>query len=44
VDYEARARAVGAVAFFRKPINHEELLAVIRRELGEAEPRPPTAA
>jgi len=35
---ETRAKAVGAAAFFRKPLNHDELLAVIRRELGEAGP------
>jgi two-component system, OmpR family, response regulator len=33
--FEARSLAAGAVAFFRKPINHEELLVAIRRVLGE---------
>jgi CheY-like chemotaxis protein len=34
-QYEAKARAAGAIAFFRKPVSHEELLAVIRKTLGE---------
>jgi CheY-like chemotaxis protein len=37
---EARAKAISAVAFFRKPLNHDELLDVIRRELGEDGPAP----
>lgn len=34
-QYEAKARAAGALAFFRKPVKHEELFAVIRKTLGE---------
>jgi two-component system alkaline phosphatase synthesis response regulator PhoP len=34
--YEAKAKAAGAAAFFRKPINHEGLLAVIEQTLGSA--------
>lgn len=34
-DYEDKARKAGAVAFFRKPVDHDQLLAVISRELGE---------
>jgi two-component system KDP operon response regulator KdpE len=37
-----RSLAAGAVAFFRKPIDNEELLAVIRKTLGESE-EPPVA-
>ncbi len=33
----ARVRESGAVAFFQKPVDTNELLAVIRRELGEEE-------
>ncbi len=38
-----RALAAGAVSFFHKPINNDELLAVIRQTLGEAPaaPAPP---
>lgn len=31
--YESRARAAGAVAFFHKPINHDELFGLIRQTL-----------
>lgn len=37
-DYESRVKAVGAVAFFRKPVDYHELLAVIRGELEEETP------
>jgi CheY-like chemotaxis protein len=33
--YKARSMAAGAVGFFRKPINNDELLQAIRDELGE---------
>jgi CheY-like chemotaxis protein len=33
--FKARALAAGAVAFFHKPINHEEFLLAIRRILGQ---------
>lgn len=36
--YEAKARAAGASAFFHKPIEHEELFAMIRKTLGEDGP------
>jgi CheY-like chemotaxis protein len=36
-----KAMAAGAVAFFQKPINHDELLATIRAVLGEPPPEPP---
>jgi DNA-binding response OmpR family regulator len=39
--YVARARELGAVAFFRKPIAHEELLAALHRVLN---PEPAVAA
>lgn len=32
-QYEARAKAAGATAFFHKPINHDDLLDVIARTL-----------
>src|SRR6185503_6874585 len=35
VKYEKRSRDAGAVAFFRKPIDHEGLISVIRRTFGE---------
>ena len=38
---EQRAKASHAAAFFRKPINHEELIKAIRRELREPEPPGP---
>ena len=37
-DYESRVKAVGALAFFRKPVDYHELLAVIRGELEEETP------
>ena len=33
--YEASAKAVGAIAFFQKPVDHEKMLEVIRTALGE---------
>jgi CheY-like chemotaxis protein len=41
VHYEKRARDAGAVAFFHKPLDHDGLIDVIRRTLGEI-PTPPT--
>ena len=42
---EAKAQAAGAVAFFRKPVNHEDLLKVVRQALGEEEQAvPPSSA
>jgi len=35
-SYEARAKQMGAAAFFHKPIDHDDLFEVISRELGEA--------
>ncbi len=43
-DYESRAKAAGAIAFFRKPVDHDQLLAVIARELGEPSPHPKPAS
>lgn len=44
--YKDRVLAAGAACFFPKPINHDELLTVIRQALGEttAETQPATAA
>jgi CheY-like chemotaxis protein len=44
-DYEAHAKAAGAVAFFRKPVDNQELLKVVRQVLGEDKPAsaPPSA-
>jgi CheY-like chemotaxis protein len=36
--FKARATALGAVAFFRKPVCNEELIATIRKTLGEESP------
>jgi CheY-like chemotaxis protein len=36
--YRTRAMAEGAVGFFQKPIDHDALLATIRKTLGEASP------
>lgn len=36
--YRARALAEGAVGFFQKPIDNDELLATIRKTLGEGSP------
>ena len=42
--YEGRAKAAGAVKFFRKPVNPEELLSTIQQVLEEASmPPAPTA-
>jgi len=35
-----RAMSIGAVAFFHKPINHDDLLKVIRATLGVGAPKP----
>jgi len=35
VKYKDRSLAAGAVAFFHKPVNHDELVSVIRQTLGE---------
>ena len=43
VSHEKRALNAGAVAFFHKPINHDGLIGVIRRTLGEIS-TPPTPA
>jgi CheY-like chemotaxis protein len=40
VKYKERAMASGAVAFFHKPINHDDLLKVIRATLGASVPKP----
>lgn len=40
VSNEAKATAAGAAAFFRKPIDHEKLLNVIRSLLGCSAPKP----
>jgi FixJ family two-component response regulator len=37
-QYEKRAFAKGAAAFFHKPIDHEALLAAIRSTIGESAP------
>lgn len=43
--YKERALAEGALAYFQKPINHEELLALIHQTLeGSATPAPNVAA
>jgi CheY-like chemotaxis protein len=36
--YEARAREIGAAAFFHKPIDHDGLFGVISKALGESVP------
>ena len=41
VQYEKRSLATGAVAFFHKPLDHDGLINVIRRTLGESS-TPPT--
>jgi DNA-binding response OmpR family regulator len=45
-QYEARALEAGALSYFHKPINNEELLTVIRQVLGEGatEARTPGAS
>ena len=40
VKNKERAMASGAVAFFHKPINHDDLLKVIRATLGSSTPKP----
>jgi CheY-like chemotaxis protein len=42
--YKARSMAAGAVAFFQKPINNEELLQAIRLEFEASEPPPANSA
>ena len=39
-----RSLAAGAIAFFSKPINNDDLLASIRLAIGDAEPSPQSAA
>jgi CheY-like chemotaxis protein len=36
--YVTRARELGAVAFFQKPVVHEQLVDALRRHLGEERP------
>lgn len=40
VKNKERAMASGAVAFFHKPINHDDLLKVVRATLGASAPKP----
>ncbi len=44
LKYKDRSLKAGAVAFFHKPVDNEELLAVIRQHLGESngQPQPQT--
>src|SRR5947207_1811362 len=42
--YKERSMAAGAVGYFQKPINNEELHVAIRRALGESEAEPQTGA
>ena len=42
--YKARALAAGAVHFFHKPLENEELVAVVRQTLGDKAPTDPVAA
>ena len=42
--YKERALAAGAVNFFHKPLENEELLAVVRRTLGDEVPAAPVPA
>jgi DNA-binding response OmpR family regulator len=44
VKFKPRAMAAGAVAFFQKPINHEEFLVTVRRILGHNKSSNPAAA
>jgi CheY-like chemotaxis protein len=45
VKYKERALAAGAVSFFHKPVDNDELLAIVSRTLGQPEPAPaPQAA
>jgi DNA-binding response OmpR family regulator len=41
--YKARALAAGAMAYFQKPINHDELLALIHETVDGAEASKPEA-
>lgn len=46
-QYRDRSLASGALAFFQKPINNDELMAAIQQTIGPAEdgaPNPPAAA
>lgn len=38
VKYKERALAAGAVSFFHKPVNNDELLDMVSRTLGQPEP------
>ncbi len=40
VQYKSKALSAGAVAFFQKPVDHDELLEVIRKTLGETASTP----
>jgi CheY-like chemotaxis protein len=42
-EFKQRALAAGAVAFFQKPINHEEFLMAIRRAMGQPQSKAKTA-
>lgn len=42
--YKEKAMAAGAVSFFQKPVNNDDLLAVIRKTLGEEAPPPKPSA
>ena len=42
--YKARALAAGATHFFHKPLDNDELLAVVRRTLGDEVPAAPVPA
>ena len=41
--YKERSLAAGAVAFFQKPINNDELIATIRQTIGEPDGSPAAA-
>ena len=41
VEFEKKSLDAGAVAFFRKPIDHDGLMSVVRRTLGDSS-EPPT--
>src|SRR5215472_2037458 len=38
--YKERSMAAGAIGYFQKPINNEELLVCIRQTLGQTDPQP----
>ena len=42
--YKERALAAGATHFFHKPLDNDELLAVVRRTLGDEVPAAPVPA